>query len=134
VDEIGYQGERVFVRHCPLVQVAIVLNWPKFAILFLYEEKATGVRRLGLANLLQTQILFNEGMLCLLFLWRQGIDPAIYGRGRVLFQVDSVIPFPWSGEAFRGFLLEYATITIVTVLSGTVALSERVIVLLLRKT
>jgi hypothetical protein len=52
VDEVGDQGKRVLVRHCPLVQVSVVLNWLKFAILFLYKEKAAGVRRLGSANLL----------------------------------------------------------------------------------
>jgi hypothetical protein len=44
MDEVGDQRKRVLVWHCPLVQVAIVLNWPKFAIFLLYKEETAGIR------------------------------------------------------------------------------------------
>jgi hypothetical protein len=113
VNEVRDKRKGVLVWHCPLVQVVVILNWSKLAIFLLYKEETAGIWRLGLANPFQIQILFNEGVLGLLFLWWQGIDSAIYWGRCIFLQVDYVVPFLWSGEAFRGFLLENVTITMV---------------------
>jgi hypothetical protein len=109
VDEVVDEGERVSVEYRPFIQVSIVLNGAEFPILLSDEEKTIGIRRIEPSDSFQPKV-FGKELFLFFFLFRgQGVDAAVNRGWCVGFQVNGMVPFPWSGESFRVFFGEDAT-------------------------